>query len=351
LQEDDDRPITDKVMTSAEKADLLQQVRAGGASAEVFSRLEQVVRAPLNRTAEDVELLLAYTQRAWIADQRNPASTRARDGASRLIELVPDLADGYRLLGFAHLTRQEYREAYLALSAVKTIATPANFDNFRALARLLMTGTNQVRFDLGGARYAFDLTTHNAAAMESSAFHAVGLLTEWDELQFLGTTLDRARIRRIAEVGVLLGNHSAYFLKTFAPDQLTLIDADRANIAFIERTVFYNLPERRPQLDIHCALVAGKTGEGRFAGAPVQKHTLQELVPEPVDLLKIDVDGGEVDLLAGASAVIDESRPAVMIETTAETHQPVVSWFTNRRYGVSRVFDHGGYRNVVLLPE
>src|SRR4051812_18422261 len=321
-------------VTSATKAELLRLVRAGGSSPDIMSRLEQVVRAPLQRTAEDVELLLSYTQRAWVADQRNPESVRARDGASRLIELVPDLADGYRLLGFAHLSRREYREAYLALSAVKTIATPADYDNFRALARLLMTGTNQVRFDLGGARYAFDLTTHSAAAVESSAFHAVGLLTEWEELQYLGATLDRQKIKRVAEVGVLLGNHSAYFLKTFPVSQLTLIDADAANIPFIERTVFYNLPEARPQVDIRRALVAGATGDGRFAGAPVQKRTLAELAPGPVDFLKIDVDGGELDLLGGASTVIDTSRPAGMIETTPETHEAVVRWFTARRHAL-----------------
>ena len=63
-------------------------------------------------------------------------------------------------------------------------------------------------------------------------------------------------------------------------------------------------------------------------------------------------DGGlsKVDLLAGASAVVDASRPAVMIETTPDTHEPVVRWFAGRRYTTARVFDHGGYRNVVLLP-
>jgi len=343
--------MTSDAATSAGKAELLRLVRSNASGPDVMTRLEQVVRTPLQRTAEDVELLLSYTQRAWIADQRTPDSVRARDGASRLIELVPDLADGYRLLGFAHLTRREYREAYLALSAAKTIATPANYDNFRALARLLMTGTNQVRFDLGGARYAFDLTTHNAAAVESSAFHAIGLLTEWEELQYLGATLDRQKIKRVAEVGVLLGNHSAFFLKTFPLQQLTLIDADAANIPFIERTVFYNLPDARPQVDIRCALVAGGSGDGRFAGAPVQKRTLAELVPGPVDLLKIDVDGGELELLAGAAPVVEASRPAVMIETTPETHEPVVRWFTGRRYTLARLFDHGGYRNVVLLPK
>jgi hypothetical protein len=101
---------------------------------------------------------------------------------------------------------------------------------------------------------------------------------------------------------------------------------------------------------VQCAFVAGAGGEASFAGAKVARRTLADLVRGRVDLLKIDVDGGEVNLLKGGGEVIDTSRPAVMIETTPATHDPVVAWFTGRRYAVKRLFDHGGYRNVVLLP-
>jgi hypothetical protein len=334
----------------AGKAELLQLTRKGNGGPEILLRLDQAVAAGIQRTPEDVELLLAHAQMCWIADQRTPGSARCRDSARALVELVPDFPDGYRLLGFAHLTRREYREAFLALSAVKTLPTPANYDNFRMLARLLMTGSQQVNFDLGGQRYSFDLTTHNAAAVESSAFHAVGMLTEWEELQYLGAILPRDKIRRIAEVGVLLGNHSAYFLKTFRPEAITLIDGDAANIPFIEHTVFYNLPETRPQVDIQCAFVGGAPGEVSFAGAKVQRRTLTDLVRGGVDFLKIDVDGGELNLLAGAAAVIETHRPFVMIETTPATHNNVAAWFEARRYATKKVFDHGGHRKLVLVP-
>src|SRR5262249_664689 len=162
-------------------------------------------------------------------------------------------------------------------------------------------------------RYTFDLTTHNAAATESSAFHAIGMLTEWDELQYLAATLPREKTRRLVEVGVLLGNHSAFFLQALQPESLTLIDADPANIPFIERTAFYHLPEPKPAVDIQCAFVAGTASEGMFAGVKVQKKRLADLVHGGADFLKIDVDGGERDLLNGAETVIQSSRPIVMI--------------------------------------
>jgi hypothetical protein len=324
-------------------------IRTGAGGPAILERLDQALEGPVARTATDVALVLAHAQACWIADQRDADATRARDSAQRLIELVPDLADGYRLLGFAQLSRGAYREAVIALTALKAIPNAGNFDNFRALARHLMLGMRQIGFELDGERYTFDLTCHNAAATESSAFHSVGALTEWDELQYLRSTLPRPQ--RIVEVGVLLGNHTAFFLKTFAPTHMTLIDADPANITFIRRTAACNLPARpAPDIVIQCAFVGGRAGTVTFAGADVPQRPLADLVAGPVDFLKIDVDGGEVALLAGADAVIETHRPAVMIETTPATHDPVCAWFQSRRYDMRRVFDHGSHRNVVFTP-
>ncbi len=332
------------------RAALLADYRKGAGGADILRRLDAAVTEPLDRSAENAELLLAHAQLAWIADQRNPNASRARQSAERLIEMVPDLADGYRLFGFACLTRREYRDAFLALSAVKTIPTPMTLDNFRALARFLMSGVPKVSFPLAGETYAFDLTTHNAAAIESSAFHSVGLLTEWEELQYLATLLDPAKVKRIAEVGVLLGNHTAFFLKTLKPSHITLIDADPANTAFIARTVAYNRASPHPEVRQETAFVGAATGEITFAGTKVPVRPLTALVEGPVDFLKIDVDGGEETLLQGAAPVIENTKPIVMIETTPRTHTPVEQWFTARGYTTRKVFDHGDYRNVVLMP-
>ncbi len=339
-------PALSPADTQAARTALLAEYRRG-TGPEYLRRLGEALAGPLDRSPENAELLMVYAQRCWIADQRKPDSARARDAAQRLIEMAPDLSDGYRLLGFAALTRRDYRDAFLAFSAVKTIASPVNFDNFRALAQMLMSDVKKVGFDLGGQHYAFDLTTHNAAAIESSAFHSIGLLTEWEELQYLGDLLEPTKIRRIAEVGVLLGNHSAFFLKTFRPEHITLIDADPANIPFMQSTVTYN-SALRPA--IHNAFVGDQDGEVTFAGSKVPMRPLSGLVDGRVDFLKIDVDGSEEKVLKGAAAVIETSRPAVMIETTPETHSAVIDWFTARGYCERRVFDRGNYRNVVLTP-
>lgn len=337
------------VGTIETKAALLADWRAGKRGGGILRRLDAIVTGPLQRTSEDIELLLAHAELAWIADQRDPSASRAAASARRLIELVPELPEGYRFLGFAALSRRDYREAFLAFSAGQALSPPAPFENFRALARYMMTGVAKVSFDLGGHTFAFDLTTHNAAAIESSAFHAMGMLTEWEELKFIGALLATAKVKHVAEVGVLLGNHTAFFLKAFSPERLTLIEADPANVALIERTVTYNA-NPRPAVVLHNAFAGAANGETSFAGATVPVRTLDALITEPVDFLKIDVDGGEEKVLAGAARVIESTRPVVMIETTPATDGAVASWFTARSYKQRRAFDHGAYRNVVYTP-
>src|SRR5262249_4822558 len=157
---------------------------------------------------------------------------------------------------------------------------------------------------------------------------------------YLGGLLQRPQ--RIVEVGVLLGNHTAFFLKTFAPQHVTLIDADPANINFMRRSAAFNLaPGPAPEVVIQCAYVGGRAADAvTFAGGRVPQRSLGDLVNGGVDFLKIDVDGGEVALLAGAAAVIEAHRPSVMIETTPTTFEPVKTWFAERRYDLRKVFDH-----------
>ena len=335
--------------TMENKAALLADWRAGKRGGAVLRRLDACVAGPLARTAEDIELLLAHAELAWIADQRDPTATRALTSARRLVELVPELPEGYRCLGLAALSRRDYREAFLAFSAGLALSPPAPLETFRALARLLMTGIPKVGFEVGGQKYAFDLTTHNAAAIESSAFHASGMLTEWEELKFLGALLEPTKPRRIAEVGVLLGNHTAFFLKTFQPAHLTLVEADPANLPFIEHAIAYNATPR-PEVVMHNAFAGAEEGEITFAGAKVPVRPLDGLIEGPLDFLKIDVDGGEENVLKGAARLIEGARPVVMIETTPATDGAVAAWFAARGYKQRRAFDHGAYRNVVYTP-
>jgi hypothetical protein len=335
-------------MTNAasDKATLINRLRAGEGGPSILNELERMLAGGVSRTPEDAELLLAYAHQAWIADQREPQATRARDAAATLASLIPGLQDAHRLLGLAHLSRGDYREAFMALTTAERTPGPMNVGNFTALARNLMLGQTTTSFEIAGQQYSFDLSCHNAAAIEAGAFHSVGVLTEWDELTALAETAGGRAIQTIVEIGVLMGNHTAFLLKTFKPSRLTLVDADPANLPFIRSTVKNNA-----LTEPHVKLVNAFVGAGgpaiSFAGAQVAQVTLKSVEIGTPDLIKIDVDGAEMQVLSHAPTTMLDHKPIIMIETTPRTRADVQVWFRTHGYEAVRSFDHGGYANTI----
>ena len=70
-----------------------------------------------------------------------------------------------------------------------------------------------------------------------------------------------------------------------------------------------------------------------------------------IDLIKIDVEGAEVDVLEGLMSVLRRDRPAVYIEVSATTHNQVMNLFVNLDYRLQRataVYDK--QFNLTILP-
>ncbi len=172
-----------------------------------------------------------------------------------------------------------------------------------------------------------------------------------EELDHLQSLTNDKSIDHIVEVGVLLGNRTAFFLKCLSPSKVTLIDADPDNAPFIKNTISYNAGnDPRPDVEMHNIFASNRSGKTRVGGKEVETATIDEITRDRVDLIKIDVDGGEVDLLEGASTLFQESHPVVMIETAPSTHDRVVAWLKERSYTMDRVFNRGGYNNVFFRP-
>jgi FkbM family methyltransferase len=112
-----------------------------------------------------------------------------------------------------------------------------------------------------------------------------------------------------------------------------------------------------------------------FESVTVQSRTLDEVVEslglQRVDVVKIDVEGGELDVLASATNVLDRFRPVVIVEYSTNTWnafgataETVQSFCRQHRYVIRRFnlpkrrFDaidedvwQSPYLNLVLLPE
>ncbi|VIO69835.1 hypothetical protein CI41S_20820 [Bradyrhizobium ivorense] len=67
----------------------------------------------------------------------------------------------------------------------------------------------------------------------------------------------------------------------------------------------------------HGRLMTTKGGVGRSLDG-----ILEDLKIGKVDFIKLDVDGNEVDVLAGASATIEDSRPLIVLELAPYVYEP-----------------------------
>jgi hypothetical protein len=67
--------------------------------------------------------------------------------------------------------------------------------------------------------------------------------------------------------------------------------------------------------------------------------TIDDLRLTRLDLLKIDVEGMEMDVLLGAERTIDSCRPAMIIEVKKSNRGDITSFITNFGYNYYPFYD------------
>ena len=69
-------------------------------------------------------------------------------------------------------------------------------------------------------------------------------------------------------------------------------------------------------------------------GVPVQKIAIDTLDLQRVDLIKLDIEGMEMEALAGAARTIERCQPIVLVETAKVEREELRGWLTQRDYVV-----------------
>jgi len=96
--------------------------------------------------------------------------------------------------------------------------------------------------------------------------------------------------------------------------------------------VSFTAPDYRHLGNFGSVSMSAQGGISAVVTAPC--HTLDEIVQEaPVALIKIDVEGFELEVLKGAKNVIARSRPAMYVENDrVEKSAPLIQWLLDRGY-------------------
>jgi FkbM family methyltransferase len=184
---------------------------------------------------------------------------------------------------------------------------------------------------------------------------------EQDELANLARTVKPGAV--IVDVGANTGNHTLYFATVMRAAKVIAIEPNPQACRMLRCTVAENrlasvdlsrlgiAAGRAPAYGAVIAGGQGHLGTARFAvnGAnefPVAP--LDTLICENVDLLKIDVEGMELEVLEGSRGLIERCRPQIMIEVRDELLAPFMQWLEDVHYDVDGVYADFGCANYVL---
>jgi FkbM family methyltransferase len=190
-----------------------------------------------------------------------------------------------------------------------------------------------------------------------------GLFFEQEELEFLAARLPRGL--RIVDAGANTGNHTVFFAGVLEAEIVIPIEPLPRAAEAIRSAVAKN---RLANVDPTClgkaigateallrpvpSLTAG-LGATHFVPDPggiVPMVPLDRLIRGRVDFLKIDVEGMEMEALAGAAGLIAANRPMLYVEVLDSAIAEFITWVDKNRYRVERLFPDKAHCNYLLIP-
>ncbi len=190
-----------------------------------------------------------------------------------------------------------------------------------------------------------------------------GLFFEHEELVFLAERLPRGM--QILDVGANTGNHTVFFAGPMEAERVIPIEPLPRAATAIRATVAKNGLANVDMSHLGKAVGAGEgtlrpihsktagLGATHFIADPagdVPLVTLDALETGRVGFLKLDVEGMEMDVLAGAAALIAAHRPVLYVEVVDTAIARFMAWVDAHDYRIEKLFPDKTHCNYLLTP-
>lgn len=178
------------------------------------------------------------------------------------------------------------------------------------------------------AGQAFDFAFFSDDDLIATRIRSAGTFYEVDLLRYLVRMGIRGEVA--LDVGAQIGNH-AVFLANFVADRVVCVEPNPAVLPILRR----NTASNAGRYTIVDAGLGAEEGRGDLqqpdaantgtmqvtAGDRIRITTLDALAPAGVVLVKIDVEGMELDVLRGGDTLLRTQHPHLVIEAaTPEAH-------------------------------
>ena len=175
----------------------------------------------------------------------------------------------------------------------------------------------------------FLLSAYNSSVLATSLEHSKGELLESNELGILSKHIKSGNV---LDIGCLSGNHSLYFSKVCGAKKVISIDTDSACCALT--ALNFSLNQIEPgRFSVINATAGGdmplsKLGEGYSSGVGIYLDS----DCEDYDLIKVDIDGGELELLKRSREYFRKTRTPMMCEVATESSAIVFNIMSSLGY-------------------
>lgn len=196
--------------------------------------------------------------------------------------------------------------------------------------------------------------------------HVRGQFYEEEELDYV-RTLVPPRVN-VADAGANVGNHAVFFSKICKAEKVFAFEANPAAIALLTKNVQLN----SVSVDLsHVGMALGNrdgfvvklpatqtNNLGSTAFSPSLSPTGHRMTTldgalkdRPIDFLKIDVEGMEFDVIAGAMKTINRHRPILFVEIRRNELAQFSKLMADLNYRIERTFQrYKGIFTLAALP-
>jgi FkbM family methyltransferase len=190
-----------------------------------------------------------------------------------------------------------------------------------------------------------------------------GLFFEAEELTYLAERLPRGL--RIVDIGANTGNHTLFFAAVMEAQSVTPIEPLPRAAGAIRALVAEN---NLSNVDLSLLGQAVGASAGKLRGIPsvtaglgathfvldpegeVALTSLDSLPLGRVDFIKIDAEGMEMQVLAGAARLIASQHPILYIEVVDEGVREFMAWVDGNQYRVEKLFPDKTHCNYLVFP-